>query len=205
VSWFASKARENRQEPRPRGLGRWRARNGERGSALVEFTIVMPILMLLVFGVIEFGLAYSNKIAVRQGVREAARQGAVGNFGPTFTTGAPCHLTGAGTASAHVKNLMCLAKSEIGLDSATTRVKVVSGSPSFTAPGTFAHTDSIIVCAQYPLDSVSGMFGPFLGGTVLHSKTSIRIEVSDLVETGGEETPPPGGDWSWCTVSSSAP
>ena len=205
MSWFASKARANRQEPGSRGPGRRRAGNGERGSALVEFTIVMPILMLLVFGVVEFGLAYSNKIAVRQGVREAARQGAVGNFGPAFTTGAPCHLTGAATASVHVKNLMCLTKSEIGIDNAKTRVKVLSGSANFAAPGTFSHTDSIVVCAQTPLDSVSGLFAPFLGGTVLHSKTSIRIEVSDLVETGGEETPPTGGDWSWCTVSSSSP
>jgi hypothetical protein len=198
---------QSRRKPQDAGTlspRRWRARNGERGSALVEFAIVMPILMLVVFGVIEFGLAYSDKIAVRQGVREAARQGAVGNFGPSFTTGAPCYLTGVTTASTHVKNLMCLAKSEIGLDGAKTRVKVLSGSPSFTAEGTFAHTDSIIVCAQYPLDSVSGMFAPILGGTVLHSKTSIRIEVSDLVETGGEETPPAGGDWSWCTVSTSS-
>jgi len=199
------KARSSRHEARLRRRGRRRAPSGEHGSALVEFTIVMPILMLLIFGVVEFGLAYSNKISVRQGVREAARQGAVGNFGPAFTTGAPCHLTGAATASVHVKNLMCLAKNEIGIDNAKTRVKVLSGSPDFAAPGTFAHTDSIVVCAQTPLDSVSGLFAPFLGGTVLHSKTSIRIEVSDLVETGGEETPPTGGDWSWCTVSSSSP
>ena len=100
---------------------------------------------------------------------------------------------------------MCLTKSEIGIDNTKTRVKVLSGSSDFAAPGTFAHTDSIVVCAQTPLDSVSGLFAPYLGGTVLHSKTSIRIEVSDLVETGGEETPPAGGDWSWCTVSSSSP
>ena len=198
-------ARSTRHAARPRGRGRRRAQRGEHGSALVEFTIVMPLLMLLIFGVVEFGLAYSNKIAVRQGVREAARQGAVGNFGPAFTTGAPCYLTGAGTASAHVKNLMCLAKSEIGIDNEKTRVKILSGSPDFTAPGTFAHTDSIVVCAQPPLDSVSGLFAPFLGGTVLQSKTSIRIEVSDLVESGGAETPPEGGDWSWCSVSSSSP
>jgi len=190
-------ARSTRHAARPRGRGRRRAQRGEHGSALVEFTIVMPLLMLLIFGVVEFGLAYSNKIAVRQG--------AVGNFGPAFTTGAPCYLTGAGTASAHVKNLMCLAKSEIGIDNEKTRVKILSGSPDFTAPGTFAHTDSIVVCAQTPLDSVSGLFAPFLGGTVLHSKTSIRIEVSDLVESGGAETPPEGGDWSWCSVSSSSP
>jgi hypothetical protein len=34
----------------------------------------------------------------------------------------------------------------------------------------------------------------------------MRIETSYSVpETGGEETPPSGGNWSWCTVGGSAP
>jgi hypothetical protein len=205
MSRFASKAPRDRHEARRRGPGERRAPNGERGSALVEFTIVLPILILLVFGVIEFGLAYSNKIALRQGVREAARQGAVGNFGPAFSTGEPCHLTGVTTASTHIKNLMCQAKNDIGLDRENVRVKVLSGASDFAAAGTFSKTDSIIVCAQSRLESVSGLFAPFLGGSILQSKTAIRIEVSDLVETGGEETPLEGGDWVWCTVSSSSP
>lgn len=178
---------------------------GERGNALVEMTLVLPILLLLVFGIIEFGQAYSNKIAVRQGVREAARQGVVGNFGPAFTTGAPCHLTGAPTASGNVKNLMCLAKADIGLDTTRTRVKVLSGSSDFSSTGTFAKTDSLIVCAQYPVDAITPLMGEFLGGSSLRSKTAIRIEVSDLAATAGEEAPLDGQDWSWCTVSSPSP
>ena len=180
-------------------------RRGERGSALVEFVLILPILTALVFGMIEFGMAFNDNIALRQGVREAARQGAVGNFGPAPTTGAPCHLTGASTASTNMKSLMCLAKSRIGLDSSKTRVKVLSGASDFSSTGTFAKAESIIVCAQYPLDSITGLFASIIGHSFLRTKTSMRVELSDVVATPGEEIAPTGSDWSWCTVSSNSP
>ena len=178
---------------------------GECGVAMVELAIALPILLLLMFGMIEFGIAYNDDIALRQGVREAARQGAVGNFGPAFTAGAPCHLTGASVASTNVKNLMCLTKSRIGLDNTAVRVKVLSGASDFLTTGTFAKADSLIVCAQYPLKAVTGMFSGIIGDAILRTKTSMRIELTDVIATAGEETAPAGGDWSWCTVSSESP
>ena len=181
------------------------SRREDRGAALVELTLVLPILTLLVFGMVEFGIAFNDNLALRQGVREAARQGAVGNFGPAPTTGAPCHLTGAATASTNMKSLMCLAKSRIGLDSTKTRIKVLSGASDFSSTGTFAKADSIIVCAQYPLNAATGLFSSIIGDPVLRTKTSMRVELSDVVATPGEETAPTGSDWSWCTVSSDSP
>jgi Flp pilus assembly protein TadG len=32
--------------------------SGDRGAALVEMAIVAPLLILLVFGILEFGLAF---------------------------------------------------------------------------------------------------------------------------------------------------
>jgi hypothetical protein len=177
----------------------------EQGSALVELAMVVPFLLLLLFGITQFGMAYSDSMALRQGVREAARQGSVGNFGPTYTVGDPCHLTGAATASDNVKNLMCLAKGRIGLDASKVRVKVLSGSPDFTGTGAFAKADSIIVCAQFKLESVTGLFAEVVDSAYLRSKTSMRIELTDIVASPGEETPPAGSDWSWCTVQSVSP
>ena len=51
------------------------------GATAVEFALVVPILLLLVFGIIEYGLWFSDSLSTRQGVREAARQGVVANFG----------------------------------------------------------------------------------------------------------------------------
>jgi Flp pilus assembly protein TadG len=173
---------------------------------LVELAIVLPIFVALIFGVIEFGLTYNNAIALRQGTREGARQGAVGNFGPASTTGSPCYLTGASSASTDVKSLMCLTKYQVGMDATKLRVKVLSGSSDFSSAGAFSKGDSLIVCTQYPVDPTAKIVSPFLGGSVLKSKTSMRIETSySVTETGGEETPPSGSDWSWCTVGGSAP
>ena len=49
----------------------------DSGATAVEFALVAPILLLLVFGIIEYGLWFSDSLATRQGVREAARQGVV--------------------------------------------------------------------------------------------------------------------------------
>ncbi len=48
----------------------------ESGAALVEFTLIVPVFLMIVFGVFSGGLAYSHKLDVVSGVREGARYGA---------------------------------------------------------------------------------------------------------------------------------
>ena len=47
----------------------------ERGVALVEFAVIAPVVMLLVFGIVEFGLAFSIKLNVETAARAGARVG----------------------------------------------------------------------------------------------------------------------------------
>ena len=49
----------------------------------MEFALVLPVLILFVFGIVEFGRAYNAKIELTSAVREGARAAAVG--GPTIT------------------------------------------------------------------------------------------------------------------------
>jgi Flp pilus assembly protein TadG len=58
-------------------IKRFQLRN-ERGQTLTEFAIVLPILALLLFGVIQFGIAFNNYITLTDAVRAGARKGAVG-------------------------------------------------------------------------------------------------------------------------------
>jgi Flp pilus assembly protein TadG len=168
---------------------------------MVELAIILPIFLLLVFGTIQFGITYNNLITLRQGTREAARQGAVGNFGSTSS----CSLNSP-TGSSDIQKLMCLAKQQIGLNYANTRVKVLSGSADFTSAGTFQKGEALIVCVEYPVDAMAKFVSPVLGTTVLKTKTAMRIETSyTATETAGQETPLAGLDWSWCTVSGAAP
>jgi Flp pilus assembly protein TadG len=52
--------------------GARRGRRDERGAAAVELALVMPILVLILFGIIEFARAWN----VRQTLTDAAREGA---------------------------------------------------------------------------------------------------------------------------------
>jgi len=58
--------------------GDQRKRHDQRGAAAVEFAIIAPVLFMLVFGIIEFGLAWSEKNVFVGAAREGARYAAVG-------------------------------------------------------------------------------------------------------------------------------
>jgi Flp pilus assembly protein TadG len=56
----------------------------ERGANLVEFALLAPMLIMLVFGIIEFAWIFAQNLDIRHGAREGARVAAV-NF-PVGTT-----------------------------------------------------------------------------------------------------------------------
>lgn len=50
---------------------------GEKGQSAVEFALVLPILIVLLCGIIDFGWLYCCNIAATNAAREAARYTAV--------------------------------------------------------------------------------------------------------------------------------
>lgn len=53
----------------------FRAQNGQ---TMTEFALVLPLLALLLFGIIQFGITFNNYITLTDAVRAGARKGAVG-------------------------------------------------------------------------------------------------------------------------------
>ncbi|MBT8214513.1 MAG: pilus assembly protein [Acidimicrobiia bacterium] len=49
----------------------------DRGAAMVEFAIIAPLLLLVVFGIIEFGRAYNAQNSLTHAAREGAREYAI--------------------------------------------------------------------------------------------------------------------------------
>ena len=49
----------------------------EQGQTMTEFAIVLPILVVLLFGIIQFGIAFNNYVTVTDAARAGARVGAV--------------------------------------------------------------------------------------------------------------------------------
>jgi Flp pilus assembly protein TadG len=54
----------------------------EQGQTMAEFTLVLPVLAILLFGVIQFGIVFNNYLAVTDAVRAGARQAAVARYLP---------------------------------------------------------------------------------------------------------------------------
>ena len=50
-------------------------RQNQKGAAIIEFAIILPFLLLLLCGTIEFGLLFYNKQVVTNASREGARAG----------------------------------------------------------------------------------------------------------------------------------
>jgi hypothetical protein len=102
---------------------------------MVEFALVLPILLMLLLGVIQFGIAFNNYLAVTDAVRAGARQGAVARYLP------PGDRCPSVVSRVH--------ESADNLDEAKLRV---------TCASSFVPGEDVTVSAFYPYDiSILGM------------------------------------------------
>ena len=165
----------------------WRSRNGkDSGAAAVEFALVVPVLLMILFGIIDYGLLFNNSLSVKQGVREAARQGVVANYGTA------CSMTWSTLPSANMQKLGCTVVDRTSAVSGGTYVKI-------KVPGGWVKGQSLVVCEMVKTTGVTGLT-PMPSGGIVISKVEMSIEKATVgqVETGGEQTPPSGASWSWC-------
>jgi Flp pilus assembly protein TadG len=142
-------------------LHRYRKRND--GAALVEMALVLPLLLLLVFGIIEFGFMFRAYQAVGSVAREAARAGSVGGdhaaiAGRITSASATYDLDGTVTGKSEWRRVAF---------NGTAWVPETSWSESF---GTFqkadaTHYNEIQVTVTYNYSLITGnMFSVLLGG-----------------------------------------
>lgn len=95
-------------------------RNGEKGAAAVEFALVLPLLVVLLVGIMEFGLALWRQEMITNATREAARAGIV--------AGDP-RLTEAEIQAVLEANL-----TTAGIDPLTTTISIVGEGGASGAP-----------------------------------------------------------------------
>ena len=184
----------NATRPHGRRLARLRRRERrEGGAALVEFALVAPLLILLLFGLIEFGMALNDYQSIRQGVRDGARQAVVKQYG---STGTGCTTV---AAPDEVKKVICITKDRIGMADDEIAVRVEYFAP--TDASDEADHGAVMVCAQKNVDSVTGAV-PAVDNVNLLSSIVMKMEkpITTGISTSSAyaETPPSGRDWSEC-------
>jgi Flp pilus assembly protein TadG len=152
---------------------RW-LKKRQSGQSLVEFSLMIPVFLILVFGIIDFGMGLRAYITVAQATREGARFGSIGNPAGTFSSGGSGECNGSTQTS--VVGKVCSTMG--GLD--LTNISTVSVTyPNGQAPG-----NSIRVSAQYnyeyitPISAIVGFFsGGSMGSTIpVSSTTDMRLE-----------------------------
>jgi Flp pilus assembly protein TadG len=157
-------------------------RSRDRGAAAVEFALVVPLLLLLVIGILNYGLFFFDSVSLRQGAREAARQAVVQLYGTSCTTG----TVGA--------KIACSAKASSN---------IVSGSPAVYIPavtGGWAQGNQLLVCMQTQEQGMG--FVPLPANGILRTKTYMSIEVGSpsVNPSYSSDAAPTGSDWtSWCS------
>jgi Flp pilus assembly protein TadG len=78
---------ETRKDAGMAGARLTRATRRDEGAAAVEFALLFPLFLAIVFGIINFGFAFNQKINLTQAAREASRYGATLSLKASHKTG----------------------------------------------------------------------------------------------------------------------
>ena len=141
----------------------------------MEFALLLPVLVLILFGIIDFGNLYNNYQAVRQGARDGMRQAVVAD--PGVQSG--CTVTGGNVpVSGPATDWICYTKRRVGLDQNSTRVRLLWKAPvvGATDQNPFPAGSPLMVCVQYKASSLSGLLAPFINNKVLNTQAETLIE-----------------------------
>ncbi|HEX2947182.1 MAG TPA: TadE/TadG family type IV pilus assembly protein [Clostridia bacterium] len=60
----------------------------QKGQSLVETALMLPVILLLLLGIIDFGLLFNNYMVVSNASREGARTAAIGSTDAQITAAA---------------------------------------------------------------------------------------------------------------------
>ena len=141
--------------PSPCVAGKSRAA-GRRGAAAVEFAVVLPVFITLVFGMIEYG----RMVMVQQVITNAAREG--------------CRKAIMdGATSQEVQDVVNNYLESAGITSAT--ITITPSEPSEAGAG-----EPVTVSVSVPYDQVSWLPAPmYLSGTEMSATCVMRRETVD--------------------------
>ena len=125
----------------------------ERGAELIEFALTLPLLLLLVLGIIEFGFLFQEYEVVTNSAREGARLSAL--------------IPSAGYTIDHAKTRVTDYLTAGGLDlaKAMPAPTVVQSQTGIAGTGMCETSYTVTVTYQHPVPFVSGII-TYFGGAI---------------------------------------
>jgi Flp pilus assembly protein TadG len=149
-------------------MGRLR-RSRESGASLVEFAMVMPLLLMLVFGIMESGWLFSQLTETRNAAREGARLAVVDYGTATQVALETCNRATFSSTGATV---------------------IVATTGDITSP-VDDPTASVTVTIDNQYESLTGFLDPFFQGRSLDASVTMRVERPLAKLAGGGSEPCP--------------
>jgi Flp pilus assembly protein TadG len=143
-----------------RSRSMWRREGGERGQAFVELALVLPVLLLLLLGVIQFGNVFRDYIALTDATRVGARQASVSRSIQPATNRIPLVVAKVQRAAVNLKTTQ--------MTVTVTPVKVDGITPGWEESG------DVTVRSTYPFKI--NLFGMVIYDGLLQSRTTERVE-----------------------------
>lgn len=148
------------------------AKKARRGGSIVEFLLVVPTLMLILMGIIEFGKLYSDWMVLHQGARQGVRLCAIGKNTSDIKSGI------------RQASFSDITDGEINIEvynSATSTWSTVSDSADGTSNNASSGYLVRVRIVSYPHSMVTGRFFSWLpnysNGTIpISAKLSMRRE-----------------------------
>lgn len=137
------------------------SRGSERGQSLVEFALIVPPLLLLLMGVIQFGFIFNSVVTLSTAAREAARDGSVYQYSTAISKSANDLARNNRIKSTLLASMNGLVKSSPQFSNGSTWSSSTSGTTS-----TFTNGD---ITVTYELPS---------GVTDSDSRTGYRVTVN---------------------------
>ena len=143
-------------------------RSGEKGQSLAEFVMVLPIFLILVFSIIDFGMGFHAWLTVTNSAREGARLGAV-----RAPAGGACDNNPSTLAT----NIDCRVRETADSLNQANLTPTINGAQG--TPGS-----SVVVKVAYDYDLITpldGLLGLISGGAVgptlkFNSTADMRLE-----------------------------
>ncbi len=118
---------------------------------MAEFALVLPLMMLILLGIVQFGMVFKQYITLTDAVREGARKAAVARHRADRVS--------------HVQGAVVTSGSDLGPTFTTGNVSVTS---------TWTHGEDVVVRATFPFDI--NIIGIVVHSGTMTSTATERVE-----------------------------
>jgi Flp pilus assembly protein TadG len=157
------------------------ARRGERGQAIIEMALTLPLLLVIVLGIFDFGLMFQRYEVVTNAAREGARVGVLPDYTPTLARARALDYLAVGGITGTTRGSVASCAGALVAESRC--VSAVVGETTITGSSPLKTVNQITVTVEYDhrftwVGPILNLFGGSLGVSRLRAVSTMRMEAN---------------------------